>query len=153
VRHGNILYFAHPVFRQYRSYGAIAQREFIVRSIHSLLGDSLTLSTNLLSTGRVTLTEQPAEHRYVLHLLYAPTVNRGGKVQLSGASVSTGLGVEVIEALPPLHDVEVTLNLPQKVKSVRLVPEEGELVVRHEEGRIKIVVPKFSCHQMIELQS
>jgi len=153
VRHGNILYFAHLVFRQYRSYGAIAQREFIVRAIHSLLGDSLTLSTNLLSTGRITLTEQPAQHRHVLHLLYAPTVNRGGKVQLSGASVSTGLGVEVIEELPPLHDVEVSLQLPQKVKTVRLVPNGGDLTVSHEEGRTKIVVPKLSCHQMIELQS
>ncbi len=151
VRHGNILYFAHPVFRNYRAYGAVAYREFIVKAIQALLGDTLTLSTNLPSTARLSLTKQPKEKRHVLHLLYAPTVNRGGVMQLSGGNVSGGKSVEVIEDLPPLHDVDVMLRLP--VISARLVPQGEDVTLEKFGDRVTLRVPKFSCHQMIELNS
>jgi hypothetical protein len=150
VRHGNILYFAHPVFRHYRAYGAVAYREFIVKAIRAFMGDTLTLSTNLPSTARITLTEQPEEKRHVLHLLYAPTVSRGGVMQLSGGNLSGGKSVEVIEDLPPLHDVEVKLRLP--VKSAKLVPQGGEVALTQSGEGVTLRVPKFSCHQMIELR-
>jgi len=145
VRHGNILYFAHPVFRHYRSYGAVAQREFIVRAIRAFLGDALTLATNLPSTARVTLTVQPEENRHVLHLLYAPTVNRGGEIKLLG-----GKGIEVIEDLPPLHEVEVSLRLPHPVESARLVPQGTALSPETRGGCTLLHVPRLACHQMIE---
>jgi hypothetical protein len=88
VRHGNILYFAHPVFRHYRTYGAVANREFIARSIRSFLGESVSLSTNLPSTARVALTSQQEEKRHVLHVLYAPAIHRGGNIQLLGGERS-----------------------------------------------------------------
>lgn len=150
VRHGNILYFAHPVFRHYRAYGAVAYREFIVKAIRAFLGDSLRVSTNLPSTARLSLTVQPAEKRSILHLLYAPTVSRGGVMQLSGGNTSGGKSVEVIEDLPPLHDVEVTLRMP--VKSAKLVPQGGEVSLEQSGDRVTLRLPKFSCHQMVELQ-
>jgi len=150
VRHGTILYFAHPVFRHYRSYGAVTYREFIVRSLRAFLGDEVTLETNLPSTARVTLTSQSAENRNVLHLLYAPTINRGGVMQLSGGNLSGGKSVEVIEDLPPLHDVVVTLRMP--VKSAKLVPGDGDVSIEQSDDRVTLRLPKFSCHQMIELQ-
>jgi hypothetical protein len=150
VCHGNILYFAHPVFRNYRSYGAVAQREFVMRAIRAFMGNALTLATNLPSTARVTLTKQPKEKRHVLHLLYAPTVSRGGVMQLSGGNVSGGKSVEVIEDLPPLHDIEVTLQLP--VTSARLVPQGGDVTLEKSGDRVTLRVPVFSCHQMIEIQ-
>ena len=149
VRHGSILYFAHPVFRNYRAYGAVAYREFIVKAIRALLGDTVTLSTNLPSTARLNLTKQPKENRQILHLLYAPTVSRGGVMQLSGGNVSGGKSVEVIEDLPPLHDIEVTLQLP--VKSARLVPQGADISIEKSGDRVTLRIPKFSCHQMIEL--
>ena len=151
VRHGSILYFAHPVFRNYRAYGAVAHRDFIVAALRALLGDKLTLSTNLPSTARVSLTEDPALNRLVLHVLYAPTISRGGVIQLSGGTVSGGKSVEVIEDLPSLQGVEVTLNLSHAVKSVRLVPQGGEVPVRKTGNGITLSLPDFSCHQMIEL--
>jgi hypothetical protein len=149
LRHGNILYFAHPAFRHYRTYGAVANREFIARSIRNFLGEAVSLSTNLPSTARITLTEQSQESRLVLHLLYAPTVGRGGVMQLSGGNVSGGKSVEVIEDLPPLHDVEVTLRLP--VKSAKLVPQGGDVTFDKSGDRVSLRLPEFSCHQMIEL--
>jgi hypothetical protein len=149
VRHGNILYFAHPVFRHYRAYGAVAYREFIVNAIRAFLGDAPRVSTNLPSTARLSLTHQAAEKRHILHLLYAPTVSRGGVMQLSGGNASGGRSVEVIEDLPSLHDVEVTLQLP--VKSAKLVPQGGEVAIEKSGDRVTLRLPKFSCHQMIEL--
>ena len=149
VRHGNILYFAHPVFRHYRAYGAVAYREFIVNAIRTSLGDAPRVSTNLPSTARLSLTHQAAEKRHILHLLYAPTVSRGGVMQLSGGNASGGRSVEVIEDLPSLHDVEVTLQLP--VKSAKLVPQGGEVAIEKSGDRVTLRLPKFSCHQMIEL--
>ena len=149
VRHGNILYFAHPVFRHYRAYGAVAYREFIVNAIRAFLGDAPRVSTNLPSTARLSLTHQAAEKRHILHLLYAPTVSRGGVMQLSGGNASGGRSVEVIEDLPSLHDVEVTLHLP--VKSAKLVPQGGEVAIEKSGDRVTLRLPKFSCHQMIEL--
>jgi hypothetical protein len=145
VRHGNILYFAHPVFRHYRIYGAVANREFIARAIRSFLGESISLSTNLPSTARVALTSQLEERRHVLHVLYAPAIHRGGNIQLLG-----GKGVEVIEDLPPLHDVEVTLQ--SSVTSARLVPQGGDVTLEKSGDRVTFRVPVFSCHQMIEIE-
>jgi len=153
VRHDAILYFAHPVFRHYRSYGAVAYREFIVRSLRSFLGDAVSVATNLPSSARVTLTSQPEEKRHILHLLYAPTISRGGVIQLSGGNLSGGRSIEVIEDLPPLHDTEVTLRLPETARTARLVPQGNELTLTRLGDRISIHLPSFSCHQMIEFST
>jgi hypothetical protein len=149
VRHGNILYFAHPVFRHYRAYGAVVYREFIVNAIRAFLGDAPRVSSNLPSTARLSLTHQAAEKRHILHLLYAPTINRGGVMQLSDGNASRGLSVEVIEDLPSLNDIEITLQLP--VKAAKLVPQGDEVAIEKSGDRITLRLPKFSCHQMIEL--
>ncbi|MFZ4598363.1 MAG: alpha-amylase family protein [Terrimicrobiaceae bacterium] len=149
VQHGPVLYFSHPVFRHYRAYGAVAYREFIVRAIRRFLGDRVTLTTNLPSTARVSLTFQPSENRHILHVLYAPTVSRGGVMQLSGGNASGGKAVEVIEDLPPLRDVEVSLRLP--VASARLVPQGGEVSLEKDRDVVRVRIPEFSCHQMIEI--
>ena len=152
VRHGSLLYFSHPVFRHYRAYGAVAYREFIVKAILLFLGDTLTLSTNLLSTARISLTAQSEEKRHILHLLYAPTVSRGGKMQLSGGNLSGGSSIEVIEELPPLHDTEVTLRLPGPILSARTVPQGGDVPLEFDGDRVTLRLPEFSCHQMVEFQ-
>jgi hypothetical protein len=153
VQHGSILYFSHPVFRHYRAYGGVAYREFVVRAIRDFLGDALRLSTTLPSTARVTLTKQAADSRHILHLLYAPTISRGGAMQLSGGNVSAGRSIEVIEDLPELHDVQVELSRLSSVKSVRTVPAGEEVAFEIKDGKLLIPAPAFSCHQMFEIVS
>ncbi|HWL51627.1 MAG TPA: alpha-amylase family protein [Chthoniobacteraceae bacterium] len=150
VRQGAILYFAHPVFRNYRAFGAVASREFVVRAVRSFLGDAVTLSTNLPSTARLSLTVQPSENRHVLHLLYGPTIRRGGSFQLPGSKAATGVDIEVIEDLPALHDVEVTLRTD--ATTARLVPQEREIPLTRRDGIATLRLDRFSCHQMIELR-
>lgn len=150
VRHGAILYFAHPVFRNYRGFGAVAAREFMVRAIFAHLGpQARTVETNLPSTARVTLTHQPRENRHVLHLLYAPTISRGGSLQLPAATEHTGKSIEVIEDLPPRNGVEITLRLP--VRQAALVPNDCSIPLRAENGVTRLHLDTFTCHQMIQL--
>lgn len=150
IRHGSILYFAHPVFRHYRSYGAVAYREFVIKAIRAHLGqDAITLKTNLPSTARVALTRQREHGRFILHLLYAPTISRGGVSQLSGGTTSVGISVEVIEDLPALHEIEVRLRL--MATKARLVPEGRPLSVNFEKDAIHLKVDAFRCHAMIEI--
>jgi hypothetical protein len=150
VRHGNILYFSHPVFQHYRAYGAVAYREFIVRALRAFLQDDISLETNLPSTARVSLTAQ--NDRHVLHLLYAPTISRGGVMELSGGNTAGGRSVEVIEELPPLHDVTITLRMPG-IKKALLAPGGGDVELHNNGESITLRIPAFSCHQMIELRA
>jgi hypothetical protein len=136
------VYVAHPVFSEYRELGQVYLREYVNRLIGLLLGERDSVRTNLPSTARVTLRHQPARRRYVLHLLHATPVLRG----------QTILGpLEVIEDLPPLVDVSVSLKLPHQVTAVSLVPQQLSLPFRIEDGRVVFGVDRFSCHQMVEL--
>lgn len=149
VRHGNILYFAHPVFRNYRSYGAVANREFVARAIQAFLGGRRTVETNLPTTARISLTRQLQENRWVLHLLYAPTIARGGVRPASDGTVATGKSVEVIEALPELHDIEVSIEFSEAISGARLEPAGEALDFTLKDGRLHLRIPRFACHQMI----
>ena len=139
------------MFRHYRGLGAVGYREFVVRSLRAFLDGALTLTANFPSTARVTLTRQADKNRFVLHLLYAPTISRGGQLKLSGGNVSRGAVIEVIEDLPPLRDVRVSLQLSNKIARVSCVPGGRELAFETVNGKTEIAVPQFHCHQMIEL--
>ncbi len=148
-----ILYFAHPVFSLYRHYGQVALRHFIAKAMRKFLGSALLLQTSLPSPGRLTLTRQAQEQRYVLHLLYANTILRGGlSKQADGSSVGCA-NLEVIEELNILPGVEVTLQTAEAIRSVTLVPQGQELpFTRGPGGCISFTLPSLQCHQMLALQ-
>ena len=56
----------------------------------------------LPSAGRISLLHQKEKSRFVLHLLYAPPLERGRCL--------------VIEDMPEIHNVEVSINLDKKIK-------------------------------------
>ncbi len=150
---GPIAYLAHPVFSLYRSYGAVAHREIASRVIHHLLGSARTLTTSLPSTARVSLNRQHAEKRFILHLLFANTVSRGGALKLSGGNLNaTGTSIEVIEDLLPLRDIRISLSHLPSIAQVTLVPEGRPLEFsRTPDGAIHFTIDSFTCHQMIAL--
>ena len=148
---GNVLYFAHPVFTIYRAFGMVYLQEFVLKAIRRFIGAERQVESNLPTTVRVTLFEQPAEQRAVLHLLYANTVNRGGPgIAIPNSPFRESRPIEVVEELLPLRDVEVSVKLGRPVRSVRLVPQGTELPYREKEGRISFTVPELLCHQMVE---
>lgn len=151
VRKGNVVYLTHPVFSLYHDLGAVAYKEYVVRALRMLLGEPTVRVAGLPSTGRVTLADQAAERRLVLHLLYANTVQRGGRGVEGGPTGNTN-PIEVIEDLVPLADVEVAVRPGQRVRGVRLAPEGTALAFEQEpDGAITFTVPRLLCHQMVEL--
>ena len=109
--------------------------------------------SGLPSTGRISLMYQESESRYVLHLLYANTINRGGAADLHGGNASgTQQSYEVIEDLLPLHDLDVELKLESAVKSVRLQPTGEMIEFTQIDGLLSFRVPKLLCHQIVVLE-
>lgn len=152
VRRGSVLYLAHPVFSIYHAMGAVACKEYIVNAIRLMLGEGRTLKTNLPSTARVTLMDQPGEDRYVLHLLYASMRPAGADVVLSPEGyVTRGMSVDVIDDLPALHGTGISLALPREVKRVTLEPQGRELPFEKTGSGIELTVDEFACHQMVAL--
>ena len=94
--------------------------------------------TGLMSGGRVSLIEQEAEKRYALHLLYALPTKRGN--------------TEVIEDLPTIYDVAVTLRTEKRITRV-LLPLSGEVLPFTADGEtIRFRLPHFTCHTVIIIE-
>lgn len=142
----NIAWFAHDIFTRYRQYGQPLYRDFVAAAINHLLDGKLPAVTSLPTDGRINLLDQPAEKRFVAHLLYAPKSVRG-------ASHPTAINksLEVIEDLIPLHNVSVALRVPRRVKTARLVPAGESLPFTQTADTVTFTVPEFTAHAMIEL--
>lgn len=142
-----IAWFAHDIFTRYRQYGQPLYRDFVAAAIDHLLGGRRPVTTTLPADGRFNLMEQPKEKRFVAHLLYAPKSVRGADATKGWENRS----LEVIEDLIPLRDVRVSVNVPRKVKSARLVPSGEALAFTQADGAVSFTVPEFTAHAMIEL--
>lgn len=145
VRNGGVIYFAHHIFTRYRLYGQPLYRDLVADAINLLLPDR-AVETSLPSTARASLMRQEKENRYLLHLLYATPVLRGGSAGEYARSV------EVIEDLAPLQEVRCKVRVPQTVRAVRLAPGGEELEFTAREGEIEFQVPRVLCHQMVALE-
>ncbi|MBM4040200.1 MAG: beta-galactosidase [Planctomycetes bacterium] len=143
IRKGRVLYFAHPVFTNYRNKGQQLARDYVWRLISDTYG-RLDVEVGLPSAGRVSLlrqeivggASQPRVGRHILHLLYATPINRGR-------------GIEVIEDIVPLLNIPVSLRL--KARRVTLAPEGTPLPFTRRKGRIEFTVPRLELHQMVAL--
>ena len=142
----SIAWFAHDIFTRYRQYGQPLYRDFVAAAIDHLLGGKRPVITSLPTDGRFNLLDQSKQKRFIAHLLYAPK-------SLRGASKPDGVNksLEVIEDLIPLRDVRVSVQLPRKIKSARLVPENVSLPFTQKDGVVSFTVPEFTAHAMIEL--
>ncbi len=151
--HNNVLYLAHPVFKTYRGSGSVALKQYIINAINLLLGDEASIRSNMPSAGRITLNHQIAQRRYILHLLYANKLNRGGKLNDKAHAGSRAMrSREIIEELLPLYNTEVTLSLDKNIKRVVMVPDDKEIQWARNDTSISLKVDKFTCHAMIALE-
>jgi hypothetical protein len=149
---GNILYLAHPVFINYYAYGAVPYREYVVNALKMLVGNDISLRSNLPSIARTTLTQQKKEHRYILHLLYGPTATVGGHSENSPKQIPfKSKEIQIIEDLPPLYDIRISLKLPRSISRVVREPQGSEIPFTLKDGRVEFTIDSFSCHQMVIL--
>lgn len=138
VRRGRAIYFAHPIFTQYRRNAPLWCRRLLSAAIRLLLGEPV-LTTDGPSAMIATLTGQPREGRHVVHLLHYVPERRGE-------------AFDTIEDVIPLHDVAVSVRLPTTARSVRLVPSGEALAFEADAGCVRFRVPRLVGHAMIELR-
>lgn len=140
VESENGIYIAWDVFSDYADGGHLILKEMVLHALSRLLPEP-ALRTRLPARGVTTLQYQPAERRYVNHLLYAAPVLKGR--------------TEVIEDIVPLRDVSVSLRLPSPapVQRVYLAPSMTELPFTvGQDGEIGYMLPYLENHQMVVLE-
>lgn len=145
---GNIAVIPPKIFTQYRDRASTFYRDLVVLVLQKLLEHPLSVRTNLQSAGRVSLMEQKKENRSVLHLLYGIPIKRGNNVFPAWHMKD----VEVIEDLPLIANVAVTVRTRKPVRKVRMVPSGEPLEFTATAAcEVAFTVPQIDCHQMIEL--
>lgn len=132
-RKDRIVYLAHRLGDIYYHSGARLHRQLFVNALH-LLYQHPVVQTDLPSAGRVNVVHQPLQHRYVVHLMYAPPLQRGRCL--------------VIEDMPPLYNVPVQLNVPEHVQAAYLAPSKIALNLTHN-GSYGVMVPRMAGHQAV----
>ena len=136
VKKGNVIYLAHPMCEMYYVDGAQLFREIVTAALRLIYQPRYDVT--MPSAGRTRLTFQPEEKRYVLHAAYGSPVSRGRTL--------------VIEDLPPIHQVPVTVRLDEQVKKVTLVPQNEKIPFTQKDGSISFTIPCVQCHQAVEIQ-
>ena len=147
----NILYFAHPIFSVYRSFGTVIYKEFFWKALREFLGNDLQIETTLPSQARVTWFEQPSENRSIIHALYANTILRGGAADFSGGNIKSRGAIEVIEELNEAPASQFKVKESRPVKYITLEPTGENLPFEQQGDMVKFTLPAFTCHQMIVL--
>ncbi len=138
LRRGRAIYFAHPIFSQYRANAPRWVKSLFLNALDLLLPQPLVRKDGP-STLLVTLNEQPRQQRRVLHLLHYIPERRG-------------LGFDTIEDVIPLYNIPISLRADSPVQSVTLVPGGPALPFTQSSGRVEFTVPAIHGHQMIEIQ-
>ncbi|REE01544.1 alpha-amylase family protein [Marinoscillum furvescens] len=134
IRNGNVIYFAHDLDKQFKEMGLQLHRD-LFHNAFQLLQTKAFVKVSMQSMGRVNLLHQPDKNRYVVHLLYASPIQRGK--------------VRVIEDLPTVYDIPVSVDFPETIKRAYLVPSGELLTPQTNAGRLEVVVPELTCHTAV----
>jgi hypothetical protein len=134
IRNGNIIFLPHALGRIYYQHGARLHRDFFRNALQQLYLQP-TVEVDLPSSGRVSVMYQAEHDRYVVHLLYASPIQRGRCL--------------VIEDIVPLHDITLTVRLPQAVQKIYTIPGFENLEPEIVDEAIRVTVPVLNGHQAI----
>lgn len=137
VRKDRVIYFAHPIFKQYHVNAPKWCKQLFVNAI-KLLGLDPVVKHNGPSSMMITVNEQCGMNRWVVHILHYIPERRCRNM-------------DVIEDIIPLYDIKLSIKPSGRVKSVMLVPQMQTLIYNIHDGRIEISVPEIKGHQMIEI--
>lgn len=134
---GNVTYLNAKFFKLYMQHGSQNYKDLVADCINKLLPDKV-LKIDVMSAGRIHLTKQAKKNRYVLNVLYASPILRGG--------------YQVLEDFPKIRDTEVELRIKEKINRIYTVPGSESLPFRYDNGKLSFVIPEFSMHQLIVLE-
>lgn len=138
VKNGKCIYFMHPIFSQYNENAPLWCKKLFLNALSLLLPEPV-ICHNGPSTMIVTINEQPEKERYVIHSLHYIEQRRSKTI-------------DVLEDVIPLYNVKISVNVPRKIKCVRIVPQDKMLKFEMHNGRVEFILPELNGHQMIELR-
>jgi len=136
VKTGRVIYFTNPIFTEYNALAPRWEKQLFLNALDLLLPDPL-VRHNGPTTLLVTVNEQAADHRWVVHLLHYIPERRSQEI-------------DTIEDVIPLYNVKVSIKAP-KIEAVKCVPEKELLKWDQRDGRVEFVLPQLVGHQMIAL--
>ena len=128
------IYIAWNIFADYAQSGELHLKQMAIFALDRLLDTAKTLKTNLPAQGIVTLMKQ--SDRLICHLLYASPVKRGN-------------GIEVIEDIVPIYNVELAIKTDRKINKVYLAPQKEDIDFTYDNGYISVKLAKIECHQTV----
>lgn len=128
------IYIAWNIFADYAQSGELHLKQMAIFALDRLLDTAKTLKTNLPAQGIVNLMKQ--SDRLICHLLYASPVKRGN-------------GIEVIEDIVPIYNVELAIKTDRKINKVYLAPQKEDIDFTYDNGYISVKLAKIECHQMV----
>ena len=131
-------YFIHPIFTIYQEKHPKWCKEFVRDVLDNML-ECRIIRHSGPGTMVTALNHQKKEKRYILHALhYIP--NKFSDELLT------------IEDVIPLYNIKFEIHLQEMPKSVKIVPEGGQIdFIETEDGGIEFMVPEVCGHSMIEL--
>ena len=135
---GNVVYTAHPLASQYYEFGSVYHKRYFLAALNSIYEGSNIKVTGLLSEGRCRMIKQEAENRYCINLAYASPSRRGS--------------AEIIDDIIPIYDLNLKVNVPERIKRVYLPLKNKELAFEAEDGEVEFLLPKLLCHETIVLE-
>ncbi len=135
VRTGNLIYFVHPVFGMYQRHGAKVYKQLVLNTLNLLVKDKM-VKTNAPTTAHITVNHQEIKNRYVMHILHYIPERRAN-------------GIDTIEDVIPLNDVECAVKLGEKVSKVYMAPSGEEIDFKELDGYVSITIPRVDGHQMV----
>jgi len=144
MQDGNVIYFSHPIFQSYYNLGQPLYK-YLVRGALNRLLPARSVRTNLPSNGRISLMEQRAHNRLLLHVLYVQTQLRGE----AGFGWTTAQKMEIIEDVVPLHNVECAVRLDQKPARVQLASTGEDLHWEFQGGQVQVTLERLYIHDAI----
>jgi len=138
VKNGQAIYFANPIFTEYNGVAPRWEKQMFLNALALLLPEPLVRHAGP-TTLQVTVNEQAADKRWVVHLLHYIPERRSQFI-------------DIIEDVIPLDDVQVSVKVPGAVTGVACVPEAVPLAYRQTGDRVEFVLPKLVGHQMVVLE-
>ena len=134
IRRGNVIYFAHPIFSMYASHGCRTYRQLMLNALNLLLPEPL-VTTEAPSTAHITLLQQVAEKRYILHVLHYIPERRCA-------------AVPQVEERLPLFNVRVGVKIAVP-ENIYLAPSRESIPYEVADGRVWITIPEVNGHAMV----
>jgi hypothetical protein len=138
-RFGRHVVTAHALGRQYLRFGSEAHRDLLWRLVELVDPRPVLQVEGLPPGGRVSLLHQAARSRSLLHVLYAPIVQRGI--------------VATVDDIPRVDGVVARVRLDRPVTSALEVESGAELQLEHhDDGSFSVALPTVVMHRLVELK-